>query len=135
MSGVIGNTLPFPMTDEQFMWFVLIPSAGLVNGKLNLEALTLAPLLENDDDFFFDVLGARFDAATHVIADPTPPFLLYPSNANQLVAGVNPFASDVFEDRWYKLPRLGTADDGQQDDGSQGPICFVGLVAPISQRR
>ncbi len=128
-------TLPFPMTDAQFMWFVLIPNAGLVNGKLNLEALTLAPLLENDDDFFFDVLGARFDAATHVIADPTPPFLLYPSNANQLVAGVNPFASDVFEDRWYKVPRLGTADDGQQDDGSQGPICFVDLVAPVCQRR
>jgi cytosine/adenosine deaminase-related metal-dependent hydrolase len=107
-------TLPFPMTDAQFMQFVLIPSAGLVNGKLNLEALTLAPLLANDDDFFFDVLGARFDAATHVIADPTPPFLLYPSNANQLVAGVNPFAADAFEDRWYPRPRRRTGHDGCQ---------------------
>lgn len=93
--------LPFPMTDAQFRQFVLVPAAGTTGGRLNLERLTLPPLLTDDDDFFFDVLGARRDAATGTIDDSTPPFRLYPSNANQLVDGENPFAPDRFEERWY----------------------------------
>ena len=75
------------MTDAQFLQFVIIPSAGLVGGKINLERLTLAPLLTDQDDFFFDVLGVKIDSATGLIDDPSPPFLLYRSNANQVQDG------------------------------------------------
>jgi hypothetical protein len=83
-------TLPFPMTDAQFMQLVLLPAAGLTpGGKLNLERLTLTPILEDDDELFFDVLGARISPTTGLLIDATPPFLLYPSNINQLQGGVN----------------------------------------------
>ena len=96
-------TLPFPMTDAQFMQLVLIPYAGTVDGKLNLERLTHTPLLIEDDDFFFDVLGDRINAATGLLDDPTPPFKQYLSNENQLENGVDPFAPAAFEDRWYRV--------------------------------
>jgi cytosine/adenosine deaminase-related metal-dependent hydrolase len=95
-------TLPFPMTDEQFRQFVLLPIVGTTpDGKLNLEAVALTPLLVEDDDFFFDVLGARVDPSTHLVVDATPPYGLYPSNLNQLQAGIDPFRPSAFEDRWY----------------------------------
>jgi 5-methylthioadenosine/S-adenosylhomocysteine deaminase len=97
-------TLPFSMTDQQFMQLVLIPTAGIVGGKLNLERLTLTPLFTDEDEFFFDVLGDRINATTGLLDDPTPPFKLYPSNENQLEDGVNPFAPEAFEYRWYRLP-------------------------------
>jgi 5-methylthioadenosine/S-adenosylhomocysteine deaminase len=111
--------LPFPMTDAQFTQLVLIPVAGLAPGnKLNLERLTLTPLLENDDELFFDVLGARVNSSTGLLADPTPPFMLYLSNINQLQAGDNPFAPDEYENRWYSLapalPEIQQSDDGRQ---------------------
>jgi 5-methylthioadenosine/S-adenosylhomocysteine deaminase len=98
-------TLPFPMTDAQFMQLVLIPEAGTVGGKLNLERLTLTPLFTIDDEFFFDLLGDRINPATGLLDDPTPPFKLYLSNENQLENGVNPFAPEAFEDRWYRPMR------------------------------
>jgi 5-methylthioadenosine/S-adenosylhomocysteine deaminase len=99
-------TLPFPMTDAQFLQLVLIPFAGLTpDNKLNLEQLTLTPLLEVDDEFFFDVLGAQIDPATGLLVDSTPPFRLYRSNPNQLQGGLDPFAPDDYEDRWYLLSR------------------------------
>jgi 5-methylthioadenosine/S-adenosylhomocysteine deaminase len=101
-------TLPFPMTDAQFTQFVLVPIAGLTPGnKLNLERLKLTPLLENDDDFFFDVLGARVSPTTGLLLDPLPPFMLYRSNSNQFQSGVNPFAPDDYENRWYSPPPPG----------------------------
>ena len=102
-------TLPFPMTDAQFMQLVLVPEAGTVGGKLNLERLTLTPLFTIDDPFFFDVLGDRTNPATGLLDDPTPPFKLYLSNQNQLENGVNPFAPEAFEDRWYRC------DNGNTD--------------------
>jgi len=99
--------LPFPMTDEQFVQLEIIPIAGLAQvGKLNLERLTLTPLLESDDEFFYDVLGARVDPTTGLLDDSTPPFMLYKSNENQLQDGVDPFAPANFEDRWYRLPPM-----------------------------
>ena len=99
------------MTDAQFMQLVLIPEAGTVGGKLNLERLTLTPLFTIDDEFFFDVLGDRINPATGLLDDPTPPFKLYLSNENQLENGVNPFAPEAFEDRWYQCDNGNT--DGQ----------------------
>jgi 5-methylthioadenosine/S-adenosylhomocysteine deaminase len=111
--------LPFPMTDAQFLEFVLIPFAGLTpDNKLNLERLTLTPLLEDDDEFFFDVLGARIDQATGLLVDSAPPFRLYRSNPNQSQGGLDPFAPDTYEDRWYPLPRI----NGKKCVAA-GPIC------------
>jgi len=118
-------TLPFPMTDAQFLQFVIIPNAGLVGGKINLERLTLAPLLTDEDDFFFDVLGVKIDPSTGLLDDPSPPFLLYPSNANQVQNGVDPFAPEAFEDRWYPLPKHGSEGHGE--------MCVVGPV-PCERR-
>jgi hypothetical protein len=120
-------TLPFPMTDAQFLQFVIIPNAGLVGGKINLERLTLAPLLTEDDDFFFDLLGARVNPVNGLLDDATPPFLLYPSNANQVQNGVDPFAPEAFEYRWYPLPKLA-------DEAGHGGMCVV-VGAVLCERR
>jgi 5-methylthioadenosine/S-adenosylhomocysteine deaminase len=95
--------VPFPMTDAQFRQFVLVPVAGTVGGRLNLERLRLPPLLTDDDDFFFDVLGARLRPEDAILDDPTPPFQLYPSNASQVVEGENPL--EAIQARWYRAAR------------------------------
>ena len=120
--------LPFPMTDAQFTQLVLIPIAGLAPGnKLNLERLTLTPVLVDDDELFFDVLGARISPTTGLLIDATPPFLLYPSNINQLQDGDNPFAPDDYENRWCRLPRA-QPDPEQADDGPRSICTAAGLL-------
>ena len=124
--------LPFPMTDAQFTQLVLIPIAGLAPGnKVNLERLTLTPLLVDDDELFFDVLGARISRTTGLLIDATPPFLLYPSNINQLQDGDNPFAPDDYENRWYHLPRA-QPDPEKAEDGLRS-ICTAASL-PICAR-
>jgi 5-methylthioadenosine/S-adenosylhomocysteine deaminase len=125
-------TLPFPMTDTQFTQLVLIPIAGLApGGNLNLERLTLTPLLENDDEFFFDVLGARISSTTGLLMDVMPPFMLYPSNTNQLQGGDNPFAPGDYENRWYRLPRV-VPEFEQPDDGRRG-ICVGAALSTCAR--
>jgi hypothetical protein len=53
-------------------------------GSLNLEADQLAPLFEADDDFFGHFVHGDVDPATGLVADPTPPFALYPATLNYL---------------------------------------------------
>ena len=65
-----------------------------------------------EDEFFFDVLGDRVNPATGLLDDPTPPFKLYLSNENQLENGVDPFAPEAFEDRWYRR----SCDSGKLDE-------------------
>ena len=65
-----------------------------------------------EDEFFFDVLGDRVNPTTGLLGDPTPPFKLYLSNENQLENGVDPFAPEAFEDRWYRRP----CDSGKLDE-------------------
>jgi hypothetical protein len=88
--------------------------------------LTLTLLLENDDEFFFDVLGARINSMTGVLIDATPPFMLYLSNANQLQGGDNPFAPDDYEDRWYRLPR--SVPEAQHPDEGPRGICVAAAL-------
>jgi 5-methylthioadenosine/S-adenosylhomocysteine deaminase len=127
-------TLPFPMTDAQFRQLVLVPTAGTVGGKLNLERLTLTPILVDDDEFFFDLLAARMNLATGLIDDPTPPFLLYRSNTNFLLSGRNPFAPEAFEDRWYLLPRASAPGSPIMPMTGQGNVCFASVVLTCSRR-
>ena len=80
-----------------------------VGAKLNLERLTLTPLLTDEDEFFFDVPGDRINGRDRPFDNPTPLFTLYPSNKNQLQNGVNPFAPEAFMGRWYRLPDVRAA--------------------------
>lgn len=63
------------------------------DGRINLEAIALPPLFVADDHWWFTTLEA--------IADPAPPYAAYPANANQVSEWGNPFAADLFRDRWY----------------------------------
>jgi 5-methylthioadenosine/S-adenosylhomocysteine deaminase len=62
-----------------------------IDGNLNIEAIQLAPLFAEDDDFLGHILRAETDAGG-LIDDQTPPFALYPSNFNQIGPRGNPFA-------------------------------------------
>jgi 5-methylthioadenosine/S-adenosylhomocysteine deaminase len=64
----------------------------LRDGALNIERIQLAPLLPADDDFFRHLLRGELDA-NGLVADPTPPFGLYPTNLNHVGQSGNPFAS------------------------------------------
>jgi hypothetical protein len=65
----------------------------LPDGSLNLERVQLDPLFEADDDFAVHELHGDVDPVTGLLADPTPPYRLYPANFNQIGPLGNPFAS------------------------------------------
>jgi cytosine/adenosine deaminase-related metal-dependent hydrolase len=87
------------LTNAAFRDTVLAPRYGRVGGRVNLERIELAPLLTDDDHFFFTVVEGR-RTRTGLPADAAPPFRLYPANVNQARAGPNPLAR--FRDRWYR---------------------------------
>ena len=95
------------LSDTQFLFGVLIPTFGLVDGKLNIEAMSPAPLFMADDDWRLATVGAKLDPGSGLVADETPPYSRYPANANQVTALGNPFTPSDFELRWYGL--LGVA--------------------------
>jgi len=91
------------LTDAQFrqqltFFFGLAP-----NGRLNMEGLQLAPVLLEDDDFYFHLLGGEASPITGLIADDTPPFGLYRSNFNQIQLLGNPFATANYRDRYFTV--------------------------------
>jgi cytosine/adenosine deaminase-related metal-dependent hydrolase len=63
----------------------------LPDGSLNIERIQLDPLLEDDDDFAVHELHGDIDPGTGLLADPTPPYKLYPANLNQIGPLGNPF--------------------------------------------
>jgi hypothetical protein len=81
------------LTDAQFRQLLTFYLGLTPDGLLNIERLQLAPVLVEDDDFYFHLLGAEVFAGSGLIADPTPPFLLYLSNFNQAQALGNPFTA------------------------------------------
>jgi cytosine/adenosine deaminase-related metal-dependent hydrolase len=89
------------LSDAQFRqlltrYFGLEPS-----GRLNIEAIQLAPLLVEDDDFYFHLLGAEVVAGSGLIADDAPPFLLYLANFNHVQPLGNPFAAAGYRERYF----------------------------------
>ena len=71
---------------------LLAASVGVLpDGSLNLERVQLEPLFEDDDDFLTTCSHGDVDPATGLIADPTPPYKLYPANLNQIGPLGNPF--------------------------------------------
>jgi len=100
------------LTDAQFrqqltFFFGLNPQ-----GRLNLEAIQLSPLLVEDDDFYFKFLGGEVFAESGLIADDSPPFRLYTANFNHIQSIGNPFAASEYQDRYYEFcaPRRGSAE-------------------------
>jgi hypothetical protein len=89
------------MSAASFRDQVLAPMVGRINGRLNIERISLGPLLTDDDQFFFDFL-AGFRRGGGVPADPTPPFGPYQADYNQLGPDGNPFAMGSFFNRWYR---------------------------------
>jgi hypothetical protein len=91
------------LTDAQFRqqltrFFGLAPS-----GRLNMEGIQLTPVLVEDDDFYFHLLGGEVFANSSLIADTTPPFGLYLANFNQIQLLGNPFIANGYRDRYYQL--------------------------------
>lgn len=73
---------------------------GEVDGRPNLEAVALNPLLVEDDPLAFALLAARL-APDGLLDAPEAPYRLYPANLNHVSPQGNAFAQDAFEDRWY----------------------------------
>jgi hypothetical protein len=73
--------------------------------RLNIEAIQLAPVLIEDDDYYFHLLGGQLFLGSDLIADSSPPFGLYPTNLNhfQQPGRGNPFAAYAYRDRFYSL--------------------------------
>jgi cytosine/adenosine deaminase-related metal-dependent hydrolase len=88
------------LTDAQFTLALAAQFGVTAEGRLNMEGLQLAPLFLADDDFAFHLLGG--DGVAGLIADPTPPFKLYPSNFNSIGALGNPYEASAFLDRYYE---------------------------------
>jgi hypothetical protein len=89
------------LTDAQFLFGVLIPAFGLVNGALNIEAMSPPPLFVIDDEWRLATLGARLDPATDFVAADTPPYAPYRANLNHVGSQGNPLSPSEFELRWY----------------------------------
>lgn len=64
------------------------------------ERVELAPVMIEDDDFYFALLERDLTVAG-LIADSTPPFVLYPANSNHIQGSWNPFAADRYRNRYY----------------------------------
>jgi hypothetical protein len=66
----------------------------------DIERVDLAPVMIEDDDFYFQLIERNLTRAG-LIADATPPFVLYPANSNHIQASGNPFAADRYRNRYY----------------------------------
>lgn len=73
---------------------------GTVDGRLNLEAVELNPLLVEDDALLFVALDVALDGDGLVDVHPAP-YGRYLANPNHALAPGNPFAAAAFESRWY----------------------------------
>ena len=94
------------LTDSQFRQRLAIFVELDSQGRLNLEAIQLSPLLVEDDDFYFHLLGGDLFTESGLIADTTPPFRLYPANFNHLQSSGNPFAAPDYRDRYFRFCAL-----------------------------
>lgn len=83
---------------------LLVANFGMAGGRLNIEAMQLAPLLTDDDDWWLATTGAVTDEATGLVADDSPPYAPYPANLDQLGADGHPLEPARFELRWFDTP-------------------------------
>jgi cytosine/adenosine deaminase-related metal-dependent hydrolase len=86
--GAVAN-LPAPA----FRGLLDAEVGTLPDGSANLERIQLKPLLEDDDLLLSAEEHGYTDPVTGLIADPNPPYALYPSNFNQIGPLGNPLLS------------------------------------------
>jgi len=79
------------LTDPVFGQLLAANVGALPDGSLNLERVQLNPLFQADDDFLAHLLNADIDPESGLLADPTPPYALYPANLNHVGPFGNPF--------------------------------------------
>jgi len=89
VSGGVAAGLP----DSVFRGLLAANVGVLPGGSLNLERVQLIPLLQADDDFLSYLLHGEVDPTTGLLADPTPPYALYPANLNHVGLLGNPLVS------------------------------------------
>jgi 5-methylthioadenosine/S-adenosylhomocysteine deaminase len=90
------------LTDAQFRQLLTCYFGLAPNGRLNMEGVQLSPVLVEDDDFYFHLLGGEV-FANGLIADTTSPFGLYLANFNHVQTLGNPFAGNSYRDRYYNF--------------------------------
>jgi len=93
-------------SDMQFRQLLTFFFGLAPNSRLNIEGIRLAPLLVEDDNFYFHQLGAEVFAGSGLVADDKPPFMLYLANFNQVQALGNPFAAADYRDRYFHFCEL-----------------------------
>jgi hypothetical protein len=91
------------LTDAQFRQLLTFYFGLAPNGRLNMEGIQLSPVLVEDDDFYFHLLGGEVFLDSGLIADTTPPFGLYLANFNQIQLLGNPFIANGYRDRYYQF--------------------------------
>jgi hypothetical protein len=124
------------LSDATFR-LLLTQQLGIVNGRLNMEAIRLAPILTEDDDFYFRIVEADVFPDNGLPADTTPPFLLYRANSNQVQPLGNPFAADLYRRRYYDLVgmdppvagRAARARQGVASSPSMSPVVSAGFLS------
>jgi cytosine/adenosine deaminase-related metal-dependent hydrolase len=89
------------LTDTQFLFGVLVPTFGLVDGKLNIEAMSPQPLFMADDEWRFATLAARVDPVSGLVAGETPSYRPYPANFNHVTPLGNPLDFPTLERGWF----------------------------------
>jgi len=117
------------LTDAEFRqrltsFFGLTP-----DGRLNMEKLDLAPVLVQDDDFYFHLIEADV-AGDGLIADETPPFKLYPANFNHVQAFGNPFDAQRYRDQYYDLTGTLAAPFTISSSATTSQVSISPSVAP-----
>jgi len=92
-----------PIPENFFLQLLKFYFGVDANGRLNMERIQLAPVLVEDDDFYFHLLGADVSPLSGLIADDAPPFGLYLSNFNQVQPLGNPFAAIAYRNRYFSF--------------------------------
>ena len=68
-----------------------------------MEGVQRSPVVIEDDDFYFHLIGGDVSPKTGLITDDTPPFGLYLANFNQIQPLGNPLAANDYRDRYFNL--------------------------------
>jgi cytosine/adenosine deaminase-related metal-dependent hydrolase len=91
IAGGAAASLPDPV----FRSLLASEVGVLPDGSLNLEPIQLDPLFEQDDQLLTDLLQAIVDPVSGLIADPNPPYKLYPADLNFVGPLGDPLAAAV----------------------------------------
>jgi hypothetical protein len=82
------------LPDQVFNGLLASETGGtLPDGSINLEPIRLNPLFDQDDELLAALLHDNVDPTTGLLADPNPPYKLYPANLNQIGPLGDPLAN------------------------------------------